>query len=229
MNNIKAIRTTGLAGITGALLMFAGDMFLYGGLYGGPEFFEQSRTIMGEIPQLRLMIGGALGPLAAIMYVIGCWQVYLALKPGGKTLAAIAFTGLGGMMIISGAYHAGFTNIGLIIRAKNAVQEIDFEKLEMLLEQSWEFIGFLYNILFVFATVGTIFFLIAIIFRKTRYPKWIILLTPTLLVFAAPLALYIPAPAGGIIYGGYINLVFMLFFIVSTVKLWNGGKGYKGK
>ena len=121
MNNIKAIRITGLAGITGALLMFAGDMFLYGGFYGGAEFFEQSRTIMGEIPQLRLMIGGALGPLAAIMYVIGCWHIYLALKPGGKTLAAIAFAGLAGMMIISGAYHAGFTNIGFIIRAKRNI------------------------------------------------------------------------------------------------------------
>jgi hypothetical protein len=93
----------------------------------------------------------------------------------------------------------------------------------MLLEQSWEFLGFLYDILFVFATVETIFFLIAIIFRKTRYPKWIILLTPTLLDFAAPLTQYIRSPVGGIIYGGYYNLVFLLFFTVSTVKLWDRG------
>jgi len=219
MTDQKILRLTGLAGITGALLMFTGDMFLYGGFYSGAEFSEQSRIIMGEIPQLRLMIGGALGPVAAILYVTGFWHVYLALKPGGKTLAAIAFVGFACMMIISGAYHAGFTNVGLVLRAKNVVQEIDLGTLERLIEQSWEFGGFLYNILFVFGTIGTIFFLITVIFRKTSYPKWIILFTPTLLVFAAPLAQYIPTPVGGIIYGGYYNLVFLLFFVVSTVIL----------
>ncbi len=31
MDEIKIIRLTGIAGITGTLLMFTGDMFLYGG------------------------------------------------------------------------------------------------------------------------------------------------------------------------------------------------------
>ncbi len=36
----RVIRYTGVAGISGALLMFAGDMLLYGSFYGGAEFPE---------------------------------------------------------------------------------------------------------------------------------------------------------------------------------------------
>ncbi len=222
MDEIKVIRLTGLAGILGAILMFIGDMFLYGGFYSGSEYYEYSRRIMGEIPLLRLMIGGAIGPIASILYAIGFWQIYLAIKSAGKVLASISFSGFAVMSIIAGSYHSGFVNTGLILRARASIQQCDLESVKILLGQSIDYLHFLYNMMFVFGTIGTIIFMFTIIFRKTYYPKWIILFTPTLLLLTSSIAAYIPSPFGGIIYGGYINLIFLLFFCVSTFLLWHG-------
>jgi len=227
MDDLKILRLTGLAGVAGALLMFSGDMFLYGGFYGGAEFREISRRIMSEIPLLRLMIGGAIGPVAAMLYTIGFWHVYLALKEGGKKIAKIVFSGFVSMIIIGGAYHSGFVNIGLVLRAKNSVNETDLKIIKTLFIQVLDYLHLLYNISFVFGLVGTILFLYLILFKKTKYPKWIILLTPTLLLLTSHIATYLPAPVGGIIYGGYINLSFLLFFCVSIIILWNGGSKTK--
>ncbi|NOX90699.1 MAG: hypothetical protein GXO77_16995, partial [Calditrichaeota bacterium] len=220
MDELKKLRFTGLAGVLAALLMFAGDMFLYGGFYGGAEYYKVSREIMSEIPLLRLMIGGAIGPIAAILYVIGFWQIFLALKTGSKTLAKITFFAFTSMMIVGGAFHSDFVNTGLILRAKNSINAVDMEVMETLIAQSKTYINFLYQIVFVFGLIGTITFLYAVLFKKTRYPKWIVFFTPTLLTLTAPAARLLPSPVGGIVYGGYTNLSFFLFFCVSMFILW---------
>lgn len=223
MDNLKILRFTGLAGILGAMLMFTGDMFLYGGFYSGAEFSEYSRKIMSEIPLLRLMIGGAIGPIGSILYAIGFWHIFLALKPGSKILSKITFSAFASMMIVGGAFHSGFVNTGLILRAKNSIHAPDLEVMKSLIAQSNTYIHFLYNIIYFLGLIATITYLYVILFKKTYYPKWIVLFTPTLLLFTAPVAKLIPSPAGGIIYGGYNNLTFLLFFCISTVILWNGG------
>jgi hypothetical protein len=218
----RSIRYTGIAGISGALLMFAGDMLLYGSFHSGAEFPEHSRILMGEIPLLRLMIGGAIGPVAALLYALGFWHVYLAVRDGGKVLAALIFSAFASMMTVGGTYHAGFVTTGLIVRAKNAAHEFDPGVMSTLLDQSDRYLLLLFRMSFVLGALATIMFLYTVLRKKTSYPKWMILFTPTLLIMTARLAVHIPAPVGSILYGGYINLSFLLFFCVSTVVLWTG-------
>jgi hypothetical protein len=217
----NTLRLTGCAGIAGVLLMFAGDMLLYGGLYGGPEFLEISRRIMGEIPRARLMAGGIVGPIAASFCALGFWHVYLALRGGGTIPAAVTFAAFASMYVVGGTYHAGFVYTGLIVRAKNAAEGIDSGAIEALLRNSNEYLHLLFTITCILGGIATIAFLYAVLCRKTLYPKWIVLITPTLLILARPLVAQIPAPAGSIIYGGLINLSFLLFFCISTAILWN--------
>jgi len=222
MNQQKILRITGLAGILAALTGFIAEMLLYGGFYSGSEFYGASRRIMSEISINRLMVGGVLGPIEAIIYIIGFWHVYLALKPGSKLLSQITFAGFSSMMIVGGAFHSAFVYTGLIQRAKNTVQSTDLQIMETLLDQSGDYIHLLYKITFFAGLMGTIALVSAILFRKTLYPKWILFFTPTLLVLAVPpAARLIPAPLGGIIYGGSVSLSFLLFFCVSEIMLWN--------
>ena len=52
------------------------------------------------------------------------------------------------------------------------------------------------------------------------YPIWMLLFTPTLLILLIQyLQDYIPYPLGAIIYGGWINVCFMLFFVLLCVSL----------
>jgi hypothetical protein len=221
MDERKRIRLTGLAGILGALLMYAGDMFLYGGFYSGSEFADYSRKIMSEIPVFRLMIGGAVAPIAVILYSIGFWHVFLAVKNGSRVLAAVSFSGLVAMISFGGVFHAGFVYTGLLLRAKRTIHEIDMKIIETLLKQASDYLQLIFMISIIFGTIGTTLFIYTVLFQKTSYPKWMVLFAPGLLIFTSPLARMLPAPVGGILYGGVINFVFLLFFCVSTFTLWN--------
>lgn len=220
----NTLRLTGCAGIAGVLLMFAGDMLLYGGLYSGPEFLETSRRIMGEIPRARLMAGGMIGPIAAVFCALGFWHLYLAMKSGGRIAAAITLGAFASMYVVGGTYHAGFVHTGLIVRAQSAAGGINPEVIETLLRDSNAYLRLLFAITIVLGIVATIPFLYTVLRGKTLYPKWVVLVTPTLLILAHPLAARIPAPAGSIVYGGLINLSFLLFFSVSTAMLWHRGR-----
>jgi hypothetical protein len=56
--------------------------------------------------------------------------------------------------------------------------------------------------------------------------------TPRRTVVFNPLVLYgltlmfrfVPAPLGGLLYVGYGNLIFLVFFAASTAVLWRGGR-----
>ena len=84
----KQIIITGIIGIIAALLMFAGDMFLYFTTETISNF-EEGIIIktLGEVSNARLTIGGLIGPFAAFLYIIGFYQIYLAIKPSHKKTA----------------------------------------------------------------------------------------------------------------------------------------------
>ncbi len=119
MKKQKILFITGLSGILAALMGFGADWLLYGGFYGGPEFSQMSRKILSEISLNRLMLGGVLGPLETVFYIIGFWHIYLALKDGSKSLAAISFVGFSWSFIVgAGVFHSAFVFKGLILRLK---------------------------------------------------------------------------------------------------------------
>jgi len=158
----KQIRLCGWAGVLAAVIGFVAEMLLYGGFYGGAEYYRVSRQIMSEIPLSRLIWGGALGPIEAIFYLIGFWHIYLALKPGSQRLAQIVFAAFSAMMIVGGAFHSAFVYTGLITRALNTVQAVDLPVLKTLLSQSDTYIRLLYRVTFAFGLTGTLAFVWAV-------------------------------------------------------------------
>ena len=79
-------------GLIGSILMFAGDMLLYftPGTYDMDGTLKPYMRIMRDVPAARVRAGGALGPIAAFLYVLGflalplmahgdlAWLVWLA-------------------------------------------------------------------------------------------------------------------------------------------------------
>ncbi len=222
MNEQKLLRLTGLIGVLAALMGFIADWLLYGGFYGGAEFFIISRKIMSAISNTRLMAGGLLGPIEAAFYIIGFGHIYLALRPGGKTLAAITFGGLSWSVIVgAGAYHSAFVFKGLLLRTQNAMADPRPDWFQALLNDAAQYMHLLYNVMFILGLAATFTFLFLILFRKTLYPKWMVLFVPTLWILVLPqIAENIPAPVGGMLLGGSMNLSFLIYFVISTILLW---------
>ena len=136
---VNAAVALGVCGICGSVLMFIGDVLLYSSAawgLSGSDYFEQvdpvggqpellSASVMGTASQPRLIMGGVLGPLAEIFYLLGCLQMLLPSLPPKASewclsrcmWGLLACGGHVSAIIVVGAYHAAFAYTGFIASA----------------------------------------------------------------------------------------------------------------
>ena len=204
--DIRKLQLLSLSGILGSLLMFAGDMLLYYEPVSGLEYDSVAR--MSTMSIERLIAGGLIGPVASIFSIIGGYLFYMTFRSVNKILAKFLFVSFAILFVFAGSYHAMFPNFGFIGRIPESLQTQQIEFIRTYLKS-------INALIYICGTFWTLILFYLVIFRKTLYPKWILLFTPTLLILLSSLIKdYIPHPLGAIVYGGWINLCFMLFFIV---------------
>ena len=116
------------------------------------------------------------------------------------------------MFVVAGTYHAMYPNFGFIGRLPETLQSEQLLFLKTYLKS-------INNVVYTCGTLFTLLLFYLVIFKKSIYPLWMLLFTPTLLILLAKTVKdYIPYPLGAIVYGGWINLCFMLFFIVCFIQ-----------
>jgi hypothetical protein len=107
-------RIAGAAGVSGALLFFAGDMLFYGHLGLGAGFHDGMLATVRNASLARLFAGGLVGPVAACLCIIGFWHVYLNVRPSAALLLLSPLADLAPAPF--GAILAGgFTNLIIAI------------------------------------------------------------------------------------------------------------------
>lgn len=221
MEDLKLLRWTGIAGVIGAIVLFIGDMFLFGSWLSGQEALAENWRLMSRFSPLRLMIGGILGPISTIFYGLGCWHFYLALKPGGKQLGFLVFLTYASGMIVGGAYQAASPVLGFFFHVEQALGQEGFD---LLSASTLQYLTLLFTIAQIFGIIGSLLFIFLVLCRFTRYPRWMIFVTPPVILFTRTIFRHLPAPLGGNLLAGYINLGFLLIFGVSLKILWHGGR-----
>jgi hypothetical protein len=216
MKKDNIVRKLAIAGILGGILMLTGDMLFYFQISDGENF--HFFKVMGQTPVFRLVIGGALGPIAGMLYALGAISIYLALKPVNHAIAALIGTCFVIMFINGGAYHAVFATFGFAARIPDTSLSSQMVKDIKTLHDM------MYETSLASGILGTIFFIYLVLAKKTAYPKWIVLILPTLLSLFANVSKVVPYPIGGIVAGGWTNGFFIVFFVVSATFLWKGVK-----
>ena len=73
----KKIKLTGYIGIVASLLMFTGDMLLCFTTENFANMHDELLLSMGSVSFRRLVAGGLLGPLPALLYIVGSYHLYL--------------------------------------------------------------------------------------------------------------------------------------------------------
>ena len=206
---LNKIQLLALSGVLGSVLMYSGDMLLYYEPISGLDYNSAAR--MSSMPINRLIAGGLIGPVASVFSIIGSYLLYLIFRSENKILAKILFVSFSFMFLIGGTYHAIFPNFGFVGRLPESLntQQIVYIR---------SYLKTIYSLIFVFGTIWTVVLFYLVIFKKSVYPKWMLFFTPTLLILLATyLKDLIPFPLGVIIYGGWINLCYMLFFTVCLI------------
>ncbi|WP_373801629.1 DUF6796 family protein, partial [Bacteroides heparinolyticus] len=110
----KKLRLTGYMGVAGSLLMYIGDMLLYFTTQPIPDLEKDLLPSMGTVPLERLIAGGIIGPLAAVLYIIGFYHLFLRVKKERRKTACWMLASLSVSIIVGGAYHAFFPAFGIV-------------------------------------------------------------------------------------------------------------------
>ena len=210
---------TGLAGFFGALLLFAGDMLMYGHWGSGLEFDTRSREIIASASTVRLHAAGLTAPLSLLGYLPGALHLYWRILPGRIGLRAVVAIGMALTFILAAAQHAVLGALALAQQAAAPVPEPN-----PVLNAVGAYVGFIHRAAEIVGYPTLLLLLVLVLLRKTTYPRWTALLNPGLLmlILVSPAAMHIPAPFGAILVGGFYNLPLCLFFLISIATLRNG-------
>lgn len=205
----KQLKITGYIGLLASLVMFTGDMLLYFTTQAFGDFEKELLPSMANVSLARLIAGGILGPLAACLYIVGFYHIYLTVKDSYKIQGKVMLTIFSISIIVGGAFHAFFPAFG-IVSAQGHPEMINF---------LMQYLQYFAGISFILMAIGWLVFIYLTIGKKTLYPRLMIVATPMVWIWASLLWGYLPQPYLIVIAGGWNNLVLTIFFIVSLAVL----------
>ncbi len=209
-------RLTGLAGLAGALLFFAGDMLFYGHFGPGAGFRQGLIAIVVHASPQRLFAGGLVGPLAACLCIVGFWHVYRNIQPSHALLARLVLFAFSVLMVAGSAVHTLWTARGLALKYCYG-QGAPCSDLLAATTSYWNLV---YDLGAIPGYVGAVLLAGLVLFGKTWYPRWTVMVNPAVLILLSPLASRVPAPFGAVLVGGSTNLSIALFFLISVWTTW---------
>lgn len=85
----RVLIVTGFAGLLAAILVGVGEYLLHFDPQG--RFSASGYDFMQGIPASRSTLGHFLGVLGATLYPVGCYHIYLMLRPANQQMAFAGF------------------------------------------------------------------------------------------------------------------------------------------
>ncbi|MDA8017906.1 MAG: hypothetical protein MPN21_10705 [Thermoanaerobaculia bacterium] len=64
-------------------------------------------------------------------------------------------------------------------------------------------------------------FTVIVLLGRTRYPRWMAFASPILVPLTKPLTGALPAPIGGYLRPAAGSIIWTLFFLLTTITIWN--------
>lgn len=189
-----------MAGLAGALVMFAGDMLFYGQWASGAAAYSDSMGVVDTRPVWNLMLGGLLGPLAGVGYLCGLLHIAERVQPAGRAMQVLVGFGLLAVFSIAIGTHSVWGALAVAGAARSDVGA--YLELFFLVGQ------------IIAVPVALLLFGITVLGR-TAWPRGAAAANPGLLYLLLATATWLPAPIGAAIVGGAFNLAFAAFFAVS--------------
>ena len=200
---------TGLVGILASILVGIGEYLLHYDALG--RFSEGSYDFMLGISDKRSTIGHFFGVIGATLYPVGCYHIYLMLKPANRRWALIAFF-LGSFGFIVGTVWIGSrASVSALVQLPPsdmadhliALYEIRYETLLQIIRLT----TLVLSGIIVWLTLG----------GRSHYPRWIAIFNPFLLIIANFIVFMIAPAIGKHTMPIALNVAFFIFFMFSVL------------
>ncbi len=202
---------TGVVGVIAAIVVGAGEFLLHFDPLA--RYSETDYDFMLAASDSRQTIGHFLGALGAPLYVVGCWHIYLMLKPANQTLAFIGFLASAYGFMIGADWISSRASIGALVHFQESGGSI--EGLVPLYQLRYES---LLSITRVTTLAISLIFIYLALTGRSHYQKWQAILNPLLLLLMC-FVIYVISPAiGKYLMPIALNVGFGIFFLMSVIQ-----------
>lgn len=211
MERNNVIVLTGLIGLLAAVLVGAGEFLLHFDPLA--RYSEVHYDFMLAASDLQQTIGHFLGALGAPLYIVGCWHIYLMLKPANQKLAFFGFL-IGAYGFMLGAdWISSRASIGALIHAKT--QGMDVDHLINLYQIRYES---LLTVVRITTLLSSVIFIYLAATGRSHYQKWHAFFSPIVLLLLSFVVYLINPSIGKYLMPIALNVGFGLFFILSLIQ-----------
>ncbi|MCZ6829637.1 MAG: hypothetical protein O7F73_08630 [Gammaproteobacteria bacterium] len=202
---------TGVVGAIAAIVVGAGEFLLHFDPLA--RYSETDYDFMLAASDSRQTMGHFLGVLGAPLYVVGCWHIYLMLKPANQTLAFIGFLASAYGFMIGADWIGSRASIGALVHFQESGGSI--EGLVPLYQLRYES---LLSVTRITTLAISLIFIYLALTGRSHYQKWQAILNPLLLLLMC-FAIYVISPAiGKYLMPIALNVGFGLFFLMSVMQ-----------
>ncbi len=198
---------TALLGLLAAALVGIGEYLLHYDELA--RFTEGGYDFMKGIPADRSTIGHFFGVLGATLYPIGCYHIYLMLRPANSRWAYSAFL-IGTFGFIVGVVWIGSrASISALIQLPETPEILALVELYELRYET------LLQVIRITTLVLSIIIIWLSVAGRSHYPRWIGVFSPILLIIANFILFMVVPDIGKHSMPIALNVAFFIFFALS--------------
>ena len=220
----------GLLAFAGATIYAIGDVLLLASKVNLDEYpkLKPFAKLLSDAEKMvvlsptRMMWGALLGVFVTPLMLLGYWQGYQGLG-AGNGWGVLSTVGVFGCASIIGAFvHGSFFYMGEYVQALNKVNEDSQDVIAGMIERHKKVLIISYAPLLIFIIIASIIFSILVASGGTRFPIWMSGVTPLTVTIAWMLIKrFLPQLVRDWTEGAGFNIAFMIFFLCTTITLWN--------
>ena len=219
MNDTYLLRAAGMLAIFGGVLNGFSDYLLQGGLIPGAAVNTYEN--LANVPYEFVFWGSLIGNAAIPLWLLGFWPVYVALAPAGRWLALPPVLLLGYGFSLFAGYHGSYALYAAGFQAEAAGPADLSGTLTTLADRLHAYHDALVTVIGMTIPIGSLWLAALVLFTRTHFAKWMVILSPLIVPITQPLVEMLPAPWGGYIRPAWGTTLFTLFFLAATVVTWN--------
>ncbi len=198
---------TAFAGLLAATLTGVGEYLLHFDALA--RFSATGYEYMSDIPAARSTLGHFIAVAGATLYPVGCYHIYLMLRPANVRIAFSAF------LIASFGFIVGAVWIG----SRASIAALTQLPVSNEINQLIDLYVLRYETLLHVIRATTLILSLIIIWLslsgRSHYPKWIALLNPIVLLIASFVLFLVLPDIGKHVMPIALNVAFFIFFAVS--------------
>lgn len=206
---MRKIIITGMLGLLASVLVGVGEYLLH---YDALARFSQNDfSFMQGVGEQRTTVGHFFGVFGATLYLLGCYHIYLMLRPANERAAQVTFY-VGSFGFIVGAVWIGSrASISALMQLPLTAEITGLIELYDLRYET------LLTVIRMTTLTLSILFIWLTLTGRSNYPRWMAIFSPFILIMAS-FVLYLIAPQlGKHLMPIALNVAFFIFFSLSLI------------